>query len=1122
MASSTVAAVVLVLLCPFMLVAVILIKRQRRKRRRGEVKKTKKHGPVRTGKDLIARPSSLMIVSKNGDIIPTDGDPVRAQLSARAKGDKLWMAYRRCAAFDHLYLGNELMCLPDDQIQDVFVVLGLKRPPCALLAPLRTVGARFKATELSIASDDAQLDDVVDFLFAAIPDVLVERSIDCLALHTAKKEAVKQKKREERDKLKEETRLHAELAVSAPDAGIVAVSAPDAGRVADGGERQYEYSEVLGEDESQDESAYGCVIITATRKEPMYMSTPVVFDGAEGDYDDDEDDDDLLYEGLYEALYAMIEECRPAEDGYRGLLPDTSDRSVGEVDPLYWDLDHLSDDHIYDDISMLQRDRMRRNEDLFRGTPWDLTGDTYANGDQHANRGGDCGSGLYGNGHHLEDDLEPPSSSTVDVRGRRSSIDALRLLFDDQREGDAYARMQTTKHGDDYGLHDTEGDYGLNGTYQLGADMKLRMRLGDDVDINLDDQYSVIKSGDGDIYPMAQPDADEDYGLHGTYQLGTDMKLRMPLGDDVDINLDDEIKHGSDVYPMAQPGNMPATTTTTTINTATPTTTTVTPTPGALSDCSEHMLVVEHRDAVSIFERPDTEYVEVPAYATRRLPFGDRPELGEAGRRPGDQYDQEDPVDYDLALEALLGLACAPDDEGLEPADGDFVRRRSDSYDRSLCPSDADEEPAHGDGDLIRRRSDSYDRSLCPSDADEEPVHGDGDLRSDSYDRSLCPSDEESFQGVNDQFPIASQTGAQLAFPDLMDLAADAGAAHVDSMEMEADAGAVYLDSMDLVNPVYLESIDLVKADAGEVYLDATDLQADLDPADYLSCVDDGENERYAVARPLVGPGTARESLESMHGAVFVSEAEDASSPALSPVAGVGAVPPVTPPTPVYQGEESEKQLAKRRLSAESAESAESTYAEPSSYTCVEEREPIYEYAAVNGALDLSAVPLRAAPDGADSAAPTGNRRRMTLWEVSTEDAVREEPDKDADEVLYEFATMRRGKPSAATPTMPAFPEQGVGMHHEVHQGTVHQVTAETARTKAGRDAPAPISSKTAPKQKGRRWSKDLKRSKKSVIAAHVTLAHVSAVPLFIFEPQGGSPPPDDRTPPDLAEKGRK
>ena len=611
----------------FALVGVVLIKRHRRKRERGEAQ-----GPVRSGKDLtLSRPAPLAILSKNCNFIPTASDPVpvRVKIAAKAKGDRLWMAYRRCVAFDYLYLGNELMLLSDIQLEDVFVVLGIKRPPRALLAPLKTVGARFKATELSTASDEAQLEDVVDFLFSAIPDVLVEHSIDCLALHTAKKQAAKQKKREEREERIEKKRLRAELPLSAPVDGIVA----------DGDEAQYADAEALGISE-----------------------------------DEDEDEDDL-----YEDFYAMIEDYRPAENDYlvpnprgcRGLLPDAADRSVEEVDPLYWDVDHLSDDHLYDDMQTLQRNRMQRNEGLFQGTPWDLGGDARNNDEHREQYAGDNATD-----YRLNMDDEPPSSFVVDIASRRSSVATLRQLSERHGEGPrdlaAYARMEKlrSEHDEfldsrDYGARPVTTDDSDYGNHELLTLRRAKMNPEEtyglrDEGSDSDDDYGrgeYLDSSDYASRPAAVrgnglPETERDYGLsdseedyyglaeanEGTYGLAG--------ANEGTCGLPDYAEH------MAAKEHSPR----------------------GLPDYSAHMLAVDHRDAVDI-EPLDTDDFYVMSNSTERFSFGDKSGLGEAGDITCDLQEPGEPAGYDLAVEGLRGLECAhgdeePEQHAYERADG--------------------------------------------------------------------------------------------------------------------------------------------------------------------------------------------------------------------------------------------------------------------------------------------------------------------------------------------------------------------------------------------------------------------------------------------------------------------
>ena len=38
------------------------------------------------------------------------------------RGDRLWADFRRCVSFDHMYFGNKLLTLRDEQLEDVYVV----------------------------------------------------------------------------------------------------------------------------------------------------------------------------------------------------------------------------------------------------------------------------------------------------------------------------------------------------------------------------------------------------------------------------------------------------------------------------------------------------------------------------------------------------------------------------------------------------------------------------------------------------------------------------------------------------------------------------------------------------------------------------------------------------------------------------------------------------------------------------------------------------------------------------------------------------------------------------------------------------------------------------------------
>jgi len=110
-------------------------------------------------------------------------DPTIAPAALTERGDRLWADFRRVVGFDLQYFGNDLLALDDRQLQDAFAILAVTCPTESFFGPLRQVGNRFKAQVITdVDKDDAILDDLVDFLFASMPDVLVEQAIDVCAL----------------------------------------------------------------------------------------------------------------------------------------------------------------------------------------------------------------------------------------------------------------------------------------------------------------------------------------------------------------------------------------------------------------------------------------------------------------------------------------------------------------------------------------------------------------------------------------------------------------------------------------------------------------------------------------------------------------------------------------------------------------------------------------------------------------------------------------------------------------------------------------------------------------------------------------------------------------------------
>eukprot|EP00037_Helgoeca_nana_P015140 m.141781 g.141781 ORF g.141781 m.141781 type:complete len:2442 (+) comp22882_c0_seq1:29-7354(+) len=104
------------------------------------------------------------------------------------RGDRLWSDFRRCIAFDTLYFGNKLLAVPDAALEDVYAILAMTCPTRSFFGPLREVGARFASQSIEKqAIDEMILDDLVDFIEKAMPDVLMERAIDmCAQIESAK------------------------------------------------------------------------------------------------------------------------------------------------------------------------------------------------------------------------------------------------------------------------------------------------------------------------------------------------------------------------------------------------------------------------------------------------------------------------------------------------------------------------------------------------------------------------------------------------------------------------------------------------------------------------------------------------------------------------------------------------------------------------------------------------------------------------------------------------------------------------------------------------------------------------------------------------------------------------
>ena len=135
----------------------------------------------------------------NPHLINTKLSPVLAVLipaspptAVSVTGMQLWRVYRRCSSFDRQYFANDLMTLSETALESTCAWLNIKCPSRVLLTELRQVGHRYKTAVVDFDDSnpgsavakrtDALLDDVVDLLACALPDVLLERAIDCMAM----------------------------------------------------------------------------------------------------------------------------------------------------------------------------------------------------------------------------------------------------------------------------------------------------------------------------------------------------------------------------------------------------------------------------------------------------------------------------------------------------------------------------------------------------------------------------------------------------------------------------------------------------------------------------------------------------------------------------------------------------------------------------------------------------------------------------------------------------------------------------------------------------------------------------------------------------------------------------
>lgn len=133
--------------------------------------------------DPWAQPSDLAIAS-------SAVDSSAAVRNASERGDRLWMDFRRCAAFDVLYYGGKPLEKTNTEFEDIYAVLAISCPPQNYFGPLREVASQFLAQivgeEGGALIDAERIDDTVAFLYSAMADALTERVIDlCASLQAA-------------------------------------------------------------------------------------------------------------------------------------------------------------------------------------------------------------------------------------------------------------------------------------------------------------------------------------------------------------------------------------------------------------------------------------------------------------------------------------------------------------------------------------------------------------------------------------------------------------------------------------------------------------------------------------------------------------------------------------------------------------------------------------------------------------------------------------------------------------------------------------------------------------------------------------------------------------------------
>jgi hypothetical protein len=156
----------------------LFVKMQRERPKKDDADLTGANSLYMSSKSTV---NALTLGPATGAAISKVADTSVSPAALTKRGDRLWADFRRCIAFDNQYFGNKLLTLGDEQLEDVYAILGVTCPVRSFFGPLRQVGERF-ASQVAKADDDLVISDVVDFLERVMPDVLVERAIDMCAM----------------------------------------------------------------------------------------------------------------------------------------------------------------------------------------------------------------------------------------------------------------------------------------------------------------------------------------------------------------------------------------------------------------------------------------------------------------------------------------------------------------------------------------------------------------------------------------------------------------------------------------------------------------------------------------------------------------------------------------------------------------------------------------------------------------------------------------------------------------------------------------------------------------------------------------------------------------------------